>query len=141
MLALRAEQLQSAIDRLREPLPRFRFGPWVAIRDCQILEDRVVLIFEALQNGVPPLAAHVRYQDGSKWKTTASARLDNQCLWKEGDVRTVHLPLPPHADFDRLGVALFTDVLFHPSMLPLSGAPPNRPFPSLRELQSAFLSP
>ena len=140
MLALRADQLRQAIDRLNAPIPPLRVGSWLALRNCQIYDDRAVLDFVALQNGVPPLTASLQELRGNHWRTIASAPINRQPAWTEGDIRSVQLPIPQQADLDRLGIALLTDVRFHPSMLPLSGSPPERPFPSLRDLRLAFPS-
>lgn len=134
MLALRAAQLRCALSE--EPAPNaLRYGDWLAVRECRLEGGQARLVFEALQNGVPRLSVQLRILRRGKWRPREAVPfVDSGKPWRRGERKTVLLPLEEDLELDRVGIALFTDVPWHASVLPFAGAPDKRPFPTLAEL-------
>ena len=134
MLALRAAQLRRALAPPAAPAP-VRYGDWLALRECRVENGEAVLVFEALQDGVPPLAAQLQVRKHSTWRERPPVPFDVAgSAWRAGERRAVRLPLENDVAPERLGIAVRTDVQWHSALLPQADAPAERPFPTLAEL-------
>ncbi len=137
MLARRAKQLRRALSD--KPVPAaVRYGDWLAVRGCRVENGQILLDLEALQNAIPPFAAQLRIFQRGKWRPRETVPLgEAPAPWRRGERKTVRLPLENGLEPDRVGIALQTDVPWHPSVVPLADAPAERPFPTLAELLQA----
>ena len=135
MLSLRIQQLRRALESPPLRLPSVRYGDWIALRDCHLDGNQISLTFEALQDSIPPLAAQVHVIKNAKWRSRSTASLSTPgSVWNTGERRTIQLPMESDFSPDRIGIAILTDVPYHASILPMEGAPKNRPFPLLDAL-------
>ena len=132
MLALRAAQLRRALAPPATPAP-VRYGDWLALRECRVENGEAVLVFEALQDGVPPLAAQLHVRKHNTWRERP-ARPFADAPWRAGERRAVRLPLENDVAPERLGIAVRTDAQWHSALLPQADAPAERPFPTLADL-------
>lgn len=135
MLARRAAQLRRALDSAPAP-SAVRYGDWLAVRSGRIADGQAVLEFEALQDDVPPFAVQLQIFKHRKWRPYgAPVPLPRAPRpWPAGERRTIAIPLPADVPPERIAVALATAVQWHSSILPLAGAPAERPFPILADL-------
>ena len=134
MLALRADQLRQALAATPRSAP-VRFGNWLALRSCRLINGQAQLAFEALRDFVPPMNAQLRILKHGKWRGRATVPLgDRTEPWRVGELHNVTLPLEPGCGPERSAVAVVTAVPFHPSRLPWAGAPPQPPYPLLSDL-------
>lgn len=136
MLAVRADQLRRALAEPFAP-DAVRYGDWLALRECRRVNGHVDLTFAALQDFVPPLAAQLHVFRRGKWRPLEAVPFGGSgAPWRRGEGKTVRTPLPGDIPPDRIGIAIQTDVRYHPALLPMVGAPRRRPFPTLSEIQA-----
>ncbi|MGD9611596.1 MAG: glycosyltransferase family 39 protein [Kiritimatiellia bacterium] len=134
MLAVRAAQLRRALAAPPAPAA-FRYGAWLALVDGRRADGHAVLTFAALQDFVPPLAVELRIRRRGKWIPGAAAPFGaHGAAWRRGELQTVRLPLADVVAPEHVGLAVRTDVRYHPAPLPCAGTPARRPFPVLADL-------
>lgn len=137
MLAVRADQLRQALAP-PSALAAFRYGDWLALRAGRVEAGQALVTFEALQDHIPPLMVQMLVLRKNRWHKHAEAALDlADEPWLRGQPRTVALPLADDLPPEKIGIAVATAVNWHPALLPLAGAPADRPFPLLTELPDA----
>ena len=134
MLALRAAQLRRALAPPAAPAA-IRFGDWLALREGRVENGRAVLVFEALQDFIPPLAVQLHVRKHTRWRERPAIPFgDSAAAWRAGERRTVLLPLEEDVAPGRLGIAVRTDVQWHSALLPWTDAPGDPPFPTLERI-------